>query len=510
MSALTAESQPDSRHNAWKNVSRALAVALIVLFAGFWNTYSSIVAIWWSANTFNHGFLIAPIAGYLAWTKRAELVAFTPRPAYGVAAIIAALAVLWLLGDAAEVQVIRQLAAVAMIPAVVWAILGTPVTKVLCFPLAYLIFAVPMGEALVPYLQDITASFAVSALRLTGIPVFWEGRIIAIPSGTFEVAEACSGTRYLIASLAVGTLFAYLMYSTWRRRLAFMALCLVVPIAANAVRAYGIIMLAHLSDYRLAIGIDHLIYGWIFFGVIMMLLFWAGSAFRDRKAATAPSADRHSSGYGLKALFAWTAAVAVLPLSAPLLAAWYDRPAALRDFVPVLPAGGNGWAGPQEMAGRMRPLFRGASAERCGQYRRGDESVDICIVYYATERRDAKLVSWGNQVYDHSIWRLVRDGGFEVRRPGRPAFPVRELVVRTDIDKRLLWYWYDVDGRSTASDVMAKIYTLRARLPGGNPGSGAVILSTVFDIEPAAARRTLQAFSDAMLDSVRASMRPPP
>src|SRR3546814_1680397 len=129
-------------------------------------------------------------------------------------------------------------------------ILGWRITRAALFPLAYLIFAVPFGVSIVPTLQDVTAQIVVHLLRLSGIPVFLDGYLIQIPSGYFLVAEACSGVRYLTVSLALGFLAAYLFLRSWRRRLFFIALSVVVPIAANGIRAYGIILLAHLSDYR--------------------------------------------------------------------------------------------------------------------------------------------------------------------------------------------------------------------------------------------------------------------
>ena len=56
----------------------------------------------------------------------------------------------------------------------------------------------------------------------------------------------------------------------------FVALSVIVPIVANGLRAYMIVMIAHLSDMKLALGVDHLIYGWVFFGLVMLLLFWVG------------------------------------------------------------------------------------------------------------------------------------------------------------------------------------------------------------------------------------------
>ena len=70
----------------------------------------------------------------------------------------------------------------------------------------------------------------------------------------------------IIASLTVGTLFAYLSYRSLNRRLIFVGVAFAVPVIANWMRAYMIVMIGHLSGNKLAVGVDHLIYGWVFFG----------------------------------------------------------------------------------------------------------------------------------------------------------------------------------------------------------------------------------------------------
>ena len=129
-----------------------------------------------------------------------------------------------------------------------------------------------------------TADFTVAALRASGIPVYREGLQFVIPSGSWSVVEACSGIRYLMASFMVGSLFAYLNYRSWRRRLAFVAVSLVVPIVANWLRAYMIVMLGHLSGNTLAVGVDHLIYGWVFFGIVIMAMFMVGARWSEPDA----------------------------------------------------------------------------------------------------------------------------------------------------------------------------------------------------------------------------------
>ena len=187
---------------------------------------------------------------------------------------------------------------VAMIPTVVIIIAGRRVARALAFPLGFLLLGVPVGEALIPPLMDWTADFTVTALRLSGIPVYREGTFFTIPSGQWSVVEGCSGLRYLIASITVGALFAYLSYQKLWKRLLFVALSVIVPIIANGMRAYMIVMIAHLSDMKLALGIDHLIYGWLFFGLVMLLLFWIGSFWRDPEPAISAQSATLSPGPG--------------------------------------------------------------------------------------------------------------------------------------------------------------------------------------------------------------------
>jgi exosortase A len=197
------------------------------------------------------------------------------------------------------------------------AMLGWQVSKALAFPILFLLFAPPFGEFLMSPMMLWTADFIVVALRLTGIPVFREGLHFVIPSGSWSVVEACSGLRYLVASFMVGTLFAYLNFNRWPKRLMFMLVSLLVPILANWLRGYLIVMIGHLSNNKLATGVDHLVYGWVFFGIIMMVMFHLGARWADAPEPVAeaqpmpstPAANRSRSAV----LSALCAAILVLP-----------------------------------------------------------------------------------------------------------------------------------------------------------------------------------------------------
>ncbi len=92
-------------------------------------------------------------------------------------------------------------------------------------------------------------------LHLVGVPATVDGVLITTANGYFEVAEACSGAKFVIAMVAYGVLVANVCYRTWPRRAAFMAMAMVVPVIANGLRAFGTIYAAVLTCVEQATGI---------------------------------------------------------------------------------------------------------------------------------------------------------------------------------------------------------------------------------------------------------------
>jgi exosortase len=292
-------------------------------------------------------------------------------------------------------MVVQQLAVVAMLDLLVFTVVGWTATRVLLFPLGFLFFAIPFGEDLVRPLQDYTALFTVKALQLTGVPVFRDGWIIVIPSGVWEVAEACAGVRYVIPPVILGCLFAYGRYRSWRRRLGFILVCFVGAIVANGVRAYGIVMLAHLTDNRLAVGVDHLIAGWIFFSVVMFLLFCVGMRWREPvevetksdAATTVHKAQEIHEGSPRAMVLAALSAVVLLGL-APVAAQSLLRPQPVLAAPMISPPNvGRPWQVVDQHDDTWRSRFLGADLELSKAYMAGDRRVNLLIAYYHANQR---------------------------------------------------------------------------------------------------------------------------
>jgi exosortase A len=437
-----------------------VALALVVP-AMLWRTTLDMVQIWTRSETFAHGYLVLPIFAYLVWRQRASIATIPAQPFKPAFVGVAIAGAGWWIGGRLSVPVLQQFSMVAMAVLGMWAVLGTRLCKMLGFPLAFLFFAVPMGEFLVPVMIDRTADFTVLALRASGVPVYRENNYLMLPTGMWSVVEACSGLRYLIASLMVGVLFAYLTYRSAVRRAAFIGASVVVPIIANWVRAYLIVMLGHLSNNRIAVGIDHIIYGWIFFGVVMLLLFSIGSRWREDPAEAATPMQTPASSFQITgAVLVATAAVALLAFGWGLAGASTTsepRPVQL----PAIAVSG-GWVPIREPVTTFRPEISGQSGELTQTYEKNGARVSLQILFFSDQQPGHQAISTRNHlVWNSKVWWQVASATAN-GAVGR----VRTGVVTDRQERIAVWQWFWIDGRTTSNPYVGQFYRLLGMVTG--------------------------------------------
>jgi exosortase len=174
-----------------------------------------------------------------------------------------------------------------MVPGLMLALFGKDVSKTLSWPLGFLIFMVPVGTAIEPWLQDITTWFVRVGLDLAGISYLPERHRFILTTGTWNVDPDCAGLRYLLPGLALGYAFVTLMYRRSNRRLLFLAVCAVVLLVANGIRAYTIILGDH---FGIADGADHRVFSYTVYGLTMPLLLWFGLRWQETMK---PSISQH-------------------------------------------------------------------------------------------------------------------------------------------------------------------------------------------------------------------------
>ncbi|MGB0721428.1 MAG: exosortase A [Gammaproteobacteria bacterium] len=500
-----AETPPPPRAPGWPRALGLYLASAFVMTAVLWDTLVSMVEIWQRSDTYAHGFLILPLSIWLAWKRWPEIRQLTPDPtAWGLPLLFLVMSA-WLLAELAGVLVVTQYAVVALLPVLALTLFGWRVFSILAFPLVYLFFAVPAGDALVEPMMDFTADFTVRALELTGIPVYLEGRFLAIPKGNFEVAEACSGVRYLIASVALGVLYAYVTYYTWWRRALFIVLAAVVPIFANGVRAYGIVMIAHLSDMQYAVGADHLVYGWVFFGVVMAALFWFGGLIVERKEPEPFIAGPQPRECPrLSAIFA---ALAVIFMGAAPLVAQAVRERPPQALVVNLPGHMGEWSRTAQPWSVWSPDYLHPAAQARADYKRaGGEGhqVGVFIASYDKQRQGAELINTQNRLYSPDRWLRQAEQRLSFEYNGE-NWGVREIRMRNRGHMAVLWTWYQMGEQHTAEATIAKVLEGGQQLLGGR-ASSVIAVMTTYDLKPEEARVRLRRFLADALPGIRASI----
>jgi len=491
----------------------ALAIATVVaLLLIFYSTSASTVAIWERSETYTHGFLIFPISAWLIWRRRSELARLAYRPDWRGLVLLLLLSAGWLFAHSGGVLVGEQLMLVAMLPAAVWTLLGTRVVRAMAFPLGFLLLAVPMGEALIPHMMTFTANFTVKALQLTGMPVYQEGTFFTIPTGEWSVVEGCSGLRYLIASFTLGCLYAYLTYRSNTRRILFALAAIVVPVIANGLRAYMIVMIAVLSDMKLALGFDHLIYGWVFFGVVMLLLFWIGGFWREDEKSIVPSAQvlAHDAPAAPLSRVALAALLSIaVALSGYAYATWLDGHTVLPHGLQIAPpAPANGWAPEAAPFTDWHPHYVGPDAERAVYYRKGTQQVMLYLAYYRTQRQGAEQITSQNYMIRQKDPEWSNLGETTIA-PGAGTQPaeVIQAKLRSAPQRLLVWRWNRLDGRDTTNDYLAKLLLASKRVVGARDDGAAIVIATPYAGDVEQAQPVLREFMRDMQPSIAASLR---
>jgi len=489
---------------SWPAALTILGIAIAFILALFWETAASAVQVWITSASYNHGFAILPVVAWLVWTRQPVLRDLDPRPTSWGLVILAAATAIWLLGRGTRTDLIEHVALVLMLQGSVLTVLGWSVTRALAFPLAYLFFAVPAGDSLVPFLQDVTARFVVIGLHMVGIPVYSDGVFISIPTADFEVAEACSGIRFLIATVALGTLCADQLFRAWWRRIAFVVLSVAVPVIANGFRAFGIVIIAHLTNGEVAVGVDHIVYGWLFFAFVTVVLLAIGIAMRDDDVPPAATRRDHAAptpGDPSAWKRAVLAGIAVLLLasSGPAIAAARNQshadivgPGAARLML-LPPEVAAPWSRIADDETPWQPVFVGTDAKASVAFQADGQQVDHYIAYYAFQRDGAEALNWHNRVADGETWRRIDTRQTTIVADGQTInATVTRMTSRQG--KRLAVHWYWVDGRFTASAHLFKLYHAWAWVRGRSEAAAAIVVSAEYVDRPEDAVRAITSY----------------
>lgn len=464
---------------SWRANSFLCALGLAALLLAWSETVSHMVQILWKVDAFAHGLLAPVVSASLVWARRKELSHLSPVGSWFGLLLVAGASIVWLSGSLLEIALFQHFALVTAVQGIVIGTLGISVYRQLLFPMLFLYFSVPFGSELVTPLQHLTASLVITSLDVIGASYTAQGMLITLPSGLYEVAEACAGVKFLFTSIFTGVLLAHLLYSGWKKRIAVVAASIVLPILANALRVLLIFLIAELSDQKLAKGFDHLVYGWVFLSVVLFTLISIAYRYADKPLMPEtgkPDTERAAELAPLNRQIAIGVIVAFVPLLSAKLVPQSHHQAMLRTPSIIQPFSINNSDSFRTLANTdlvARPMFLSADEQWSSLFRHSGVVFRFHIARFDNLGSGQRLFQPGNSIAPEE-WKPIESKRLSVVT-APCGFELVETVMRRGESETLVWAHYSIANAPVFNSVEEKLGTAWLRLQR-EPAEGLVIV----------------------------------
>lgn len=464
----------------------ALAAVLAVGTLGLWPTLTALAGIWIQMLDYHHGLLVVAVT--LGWLfARREFINAGAIRSEAKAIVPLAIAVLaWIIAFRANSELMQQLLVPILLQLAVLASLGRRIARLALAPLAYLYFAIPVWEHLLPLLQWMTTQVTESLLQLLGVATQVDGHSVTIPEGTFEIVEGCSGKRYLVIGLAFATMAAVTFDVRGRQRLLLLlGIATLAALVTNWLRVSTIIYVGHVSNMQhYLVAREHLSFGYALFIPLMILIVLAarrlGHPVGAKSALAAGAGERATR----PSVAVW-GATAILLLT-PLFAASIKQTLAAPVSLLPLPLMTGTWQGPLPASSRWHPRFVGAAGDRRAAYTSANGRIEVYYNVYGPQSPGHELVHFNNVIVPKD-WTLIDRSAL----PGSGAMSI--VAQDADGTRWVVAQELRVGGFRANSPALAQLFYGVQAMWRAVP-SGAVVLAAACEPDCEQARANLLEF----------------
>jgi len=430
---------------------------------------------WGEQQELSHSYFIPLISLYLIWINREAVKKSVGAPSFVGVAILGAALGLLLLGQLTSIFLLQHLGLVTAIGGLAAAFGGPSLLRTIAAPTAFLFFAVPPPYWLITVLswkfQQMSSILGVAMIEAMGIPVHLSGNIIDLGDYKLQVAEACSGLRYLFPFLSLGVMAAYMYRGRLWQRLLIVAATVPITVLMNSLRiaATGAMVQAYGVEH--AEGALHFFEGWVVFLFCLAALF-AVIALLARLSSprvnpidalttpdlpvTAPSPKRAPQA----AVIGASAACVVLALAASSVVTTDALIMPERKDFDGVPAEFAAWKK------TVRPIDP-TVAEVLG----ADDSIVVDLttpegdrfnlyMAYLNAQRDGRSWHSPRQCIPGGGWKIARHDIVKTRSGDGGAFSYNRMIIENGDHRQLVYYWYDQRGRKIANEFVMKFWLI--------------------------------------------------
>jgi exosortase D (VPLPA-CTERM-specific) len=458
-----------------------LTVVVVAAIVPFARALGDLYNIWNLKPEYSHGIIIPLLSAFLIWRQRDQLRALPFAASwYGPLLILIGL-VMRFIGAATTMHTLDNYAFLLVLYGLVLTLVGPVVFRRLWMPLLILVFSLPLpslfNNALSLQLQLLSSELGVAVIRAAGISVLLEGNVIDLGSYQLEVAEACSGLRYLFPLMTLAFIVAYLFRGPMWKRVTLFLVSVPITVVMNSLRIGFIGITVEHWGNGMAEGALHDFEGWLVFmfstGALILTAFllsrigpsrvsWRDTFNFEPPAPKQPGAPAaavaHVPQTGSHPFVAAAALVlvgAVVELAMPTPHSTFPSRASFDEF----PNQVGQWVGHRDT---LQAVY--LDALRLDDY--------VLADYHGT---DGQLVNFYAAYYQqqdstraiHSPHDCIPGGGWQITRFEQRTFPAQgadsafkfnRAVVQLGSHRQIVYYWFQERGRRLTSEYAARWY----------------------------------------------------
>jgi exosortase D (VPLPA-CTERM-specific) len=470
----------------------ALAVGAVLLYLAFRVGLHAMVRVWGDLEEYSFGYMVPAITAFLIWQRKDILERLPFTGSWLGPAAVACGAFGLLLANLSTITVVEQYAFLLSMFGVVLALTGWRAFKVILVPLVILVFMIPlpffMINQLSEILQLISSELGVMVIRACNISVFLDGNVIDLGVYKLQVADACSGLRYLFPLMTLGFIAAYLFQAPlWQRALIFLS-TIPLTIGMNSLRIGIIGVTVNLWGIQMAEGFLHFFEGWIIFMACMTLLLaemWLLLRFaRPRRTlreafVLEPPAPPPPGAVVRDRSVPLTLWVAIGLVAAAALANTFTPQRELikperKEFLDF-PLSVEGWRGQRERLSNVELDVLKLDDYIYANYRNdGNQTINFYVAWHDIQGRGT--------VSTHSPRSCMPGGGWNITEfddrelpglgPNGGPLPLNRAVIKKGEQAQVVYYWFHQRGRTLTNEFAIKWFIFydgmtRQRTDGG-------------------------------------------
>lgn len=478
----TAETTSSSNmFSAW-NILVLILVASLLLF---WKSWVSLAEVWEQREAYAHGYLIAIISVGLIFRLRPVLKAEQPNPQLTGLLPLSAFVLVWLLMRLAGIQIVELL----LLPPILWAacltVLGWRISTQLALPFFYLYFAIPIWHSGNIVLQSLTVQATEVLVTAAGFLAYIDGNRVFLSSGTFQIADGCSGLNFFIVAVALSVLYGYLYLPNIYRRVALVIIAVIFAVVMNWMRVFIIIYAGYVTDMQhYLVTVDHKAFGWAMFALVLVPIILIARRLEGNPADISKEkvvVPHERVGINViqkrKTVQALVGVAALLLLASSLEVIKTSSSKTVCGNIKISNEN-SVWQVNDSVKGDWAPAFIGATSEVLKHYSNGQYVVTLYANLYSEQSQGAELIGYQNKIQGDGSWKKGSSAINKIKLDDDVVWEVREVLLEAgNGNKRVVYFWYVIDGLKSINDLTAKLWQGLFLLTG-RPYSGLIAVSS--------------------------------